>query len=175
MKHQLLIGSLAGVLVTATIGAVATSRFLDHPEHADVISVHAATKTVSVPRQDCRDTVVTRKVTTQDPNQIAGTVVGAVVGGVLGSQIGGGTGKQVATVGGALAGGYAGNKVQEGMQERNTYQEAQQNCTTVHDSRQVPAGYDVMYRLEGLVHSVRMDYDPGATIQFEDGELVLSR
>jgi len=58
-----------------------------------------------------------------------------VVGGVLGNQVGGGDGKKLATVGGAIAGGYAGNKIQEGMQDRNTYQETQQKCRTVYDER----------------------------------------
>jgi uncharacterized protein YcfJ len=175
MKQQLIIGSIAGALAAAAIGAVAGSQFLDRQEHADVIAVQPATKTVSVPRQECRDEVITRTAATRDPNQIAGTVVGAVVGGVLGNQIGGGTGKKVATVGGAVAGGYAGNKVQEGMQERNTYQETQHNCTTVHDSRREPAGYEVTYRLDGVVHRVHMDHDPGATIPVENGAIVLNR
>ncbi len=130
-------------------------------------------------QKHCRvkpDELVTLTRPTKDPDQIAGTVAGAVVGGVVGSQIGGGSGKTAATVGGVVAGGYAGNKIQEGMQDRNTYQESRRVCQTVHDSRQEPAGYDVTYQIpdqpEQMVH---MDYDPGRRITIADGELVLRK
>ena len=90
-------------------------------------------KTARVGHEECRDEVVTLTQPTKDPDQIAGTVVGAVIGGVLGNQVGGGDGKKLATAGGAVAGGYAGNKIQENMQEKNTYQETKRVCETVYD------------------------------------------
>ncbi len=62
-------------------------------------------------------------------------MTGAVVGGVIGNQVGSGDTKKVATVGGAVVGGIAGHEIQEGMQERNTYQEIQQKCVTVNDGQ----------------------------------------
>ncbi len=175
MNNQLVIGSIVGALAVTAIGAVAGYRMLDQSNYAEVTNVKATTKTVSVPRESCRDELVTLTRPIKDPNQIAGTVVGAVIGGVLGNQVGDGKGKQLATVGGAVGGGYAGNKVQEGIQDRNTYQETQRKCTTVRDSRQEPAGYDVTYVLEGREQTVHMDYDPGRRIAVENGVLVLSR
>jgi uncharacterized protein YcfJ len=86
-----------------------------------------------VGHEECRDEVVTLTRHTKDPDQITGTVIGAAIGGVLGNQVGGGDGKKLATVGGAVAGGYAGNKIQEDMQEKNTYQETRRVCQTVYD------------------------------------------
>ncbi|MGB8326804.1 MAG: glycine zipper 2TM domain-containing protein, partial [Steroidobacteraceae bacterium] len=125
MNKQLIVGSVLGAVAVTAIGALAGYRIMDKANYAEVTSVKSATKAVSVPRQRCRDEVVTVTRSTRDPNQVVGTVAGAVIGGVLGNQIGGGDGKKLATVGGAVVGGYAGNKIQEGMQERNTYEQTQ--------------------------------------------------
>jgi len=169
------IGGIAGALAVTAIGAVAGYRMLDQANYAQVLAVKPVMKTVSVPRESCRDELVTLTRPVKDPNQIAGTVVGAVVGGVLGNQIGAGNGKKLATVGGAVGGGYAGNKVQEGMQERNTYQETQRKCQTVRDRHEEQVGYDVSYRLDGKEGMVRMDHDPGSRIPVENGALVLRK
>jgi uncharacterized protein YcfJ len=61
-----------------------------------------------VPREECRDEIVTLTHETKNPNQIAGTVAGAVIGGVIGNQIGSGKGmdydpgQQIAVVKGIL-------------------------------------------------------------------------
>jgi uncharacterized protein YcfJ len=164
----MLIGGVVGAIAVTAVSAVAGYRLLDNRNYAEVLSVRPATRTVSEPREECRDLAVTRQRATKDPNQVAGTIAGAVVGGVVGSQIGGGDGKKLATVGGAVAGGYAGNKVQENMQERNTYQDTERACTTVYDRRQEPAGYSVTYRLDGREHEIRMDHDPGSRIPVRD-------
>lgn len=173
MNRQLLAGGIAGALAVTALGAVAGYRMLDQSNYAEVVAVKPALKTVSVPREECRDELVTLTSPTRDPDQIAGMVVGAVVGGVVGNQVGSGSGKKLATVGGAVAGGYAGNKIQEGMQQRNTYQESHRTCRTVSDSRQEPDGYDVTYRLNGSEQQVRMSYDPGQRIPVANGQLVV--
>jgi uncharacterized protein YcfJ len=175
MSKQVVVGGIVGALAITAVSAVAGYRYMDRGNYAEVTAVEPTMKTVSIPREECRDEVVTLTHETKDPNQIAGTVAGAVVGGVLGNQVGSGDGKKLATVGGAAAGGYAGNKIQEGMQKRNTYQETQRKCETVHDSRQEQAGYEVTYRLDGQEHVVHMDHDPGKRIALDDGELVLTR
>lgn len=175
MNKQLLIGGIAGALAVTAVAAVGGYRMQNNGNYAEVLAVTPAMKTVSVPRQECRDQMVTLTHPTKDPNQIVGTVVGAVVGGALGNQVGGGNGKKLATVGGAAGGAYAGNKIQEGMQERNTYQESQRTCETVHDSRQQPDGFDVAYRLNGQEQVVHMNYNPGKRIPVENGSLVLMR
>lgn len=174
MNKQIVIGGIVGAVAVTAMGAFGYSM-LDHADYAAVTAVKPTTKTVSVPREECHDEMVTRTRTTKDPHQITGTVVGAVLGGVLGNQVGSGKGKDAATVGGAAAGGYAGNKVQEGMQARNTYQEAQRICKTEHDTHQEKTGYDVTYQLDGKEHMVHLDYDPGTRIPVEKGELVIKR
>ena len=102
-------------------------------------------------------------------------MVGAIAGGLLGNQIGGGTGKKIATVAGAVGGGYAGNKVQEGMQERDTYTTTQTRCNTVNDLSEKVVGYNVTYSIGDKVGRVKMNHEPGSTIPLDkNGNLVLS-
>jgi uncharacterized protein YcfJ len=143
--------------------------------YAEVTAVKPVTRTVSVPREECRDQLVTLTRETQDPKQVTGTVAGAVLGGILGNQVGGGKGKDLATVAGAVAGGYAGNKTQEGMQARNTYQENQRVCTMVNETHEEQAGYDVQYKLNGVTNSIHLDYDPGERIPVVDGQLSIKQ
>jgi len=174
MSKQFIVGALAGVVAVTALGALGYQK-LSRDEFATVTSVKATSKTVSVPREECHDETVTRTRQAKDTHQIAGTVLGAVVGGVIGNQIGSGTGKDIARVGGAAAGGYAGNRIQKGMQDRNTYEETKRVCKTEHDTHQQPTGYDVIYRLDGEEHSVHLDYDPGQQIPVADGQLVLRK
>jgi uncharacterized protein YcfJ len=123
MNKQLLIGGIVGALAITAVAAFAGYKTME-------------TKTANaapVSHQECRDEIVTLTRHTKDPDQITGTVIGAAIGGVLGNQVGGGDGKKLATVGGAVAGGYAGNKIQEDMQEKNTYQETRRVCETVYN------------------------------------------
>jgi len=172
MNKQVIVGGILGAVAVTAIGAFGYNK-IDRAEYAAVTDVNATTKTVRVPREECHDEMVTRTRESKDPHNITGTVVGAVIGGVLGNQVGGGRGKDIAKVGGAAAGGYAGNRVQQGMQERNTYQESQRICKTVHDSHQEKTGYDVTYQLDGQTHKIHMSYDPGTQIPVENGQLVI--
>ncbi|MGB8326609.1 MAG: glycine zipper 2TM domain-containing protein [Steroidobacteraceae bacterium] len=155
------------------VAGAKTGFFSRDPRYAAVLAVTPVTKTLKVARQDCHDEQVTRVRDTKDAHQIAGSVVGAVVGGVLGNQVGGGSGKAIATVAGAAGGGYAGNRIEKRMQQGNTYTTTEQRCVTVYDSKQKSLGYDVRYRLDGKVATVRMHHDPGPRIAVVNGELVL--
>lgn len=163
----------AGALIAGCDNATGTNSGGNSQDYAEVTATQPIMKTVEVPREECRDEIVTLTRETRDPNQIVGTVAGAVIGGVIGNQIGKGKGNDVATVGGAVAGGYAGNQVQEGMQENNTYQETRRNCVTVFDSQQEAAGYEVTYLFNGVERTIHMDYDPGQRIAVANGVLVL--
>jgi uncharacterized protein YcfJ len=132
MNKQLLIGAIVGALAITAVAAFAGYRTTNTNTTAEAKTAMGV-KTARVGREECRDEIVTLTRPTKDPDQITGTVVGAVIGGVLGNQVGGGDGKKLATAGGAVAGGYAGNKIQENMQEKNTYQETQRICETVYD------------------------------------------
>jgi uncharacterized protein YcfJ len=174
MNKQFIVGAVAGVVAITALGAFGYQK-LGGEEFATVTSVKATSKTVSVPREECHDETVTRTREVKDSHQIGGTVIGAVVGGVIGNQIGSGRGQTVARIGGAAAGGYAGNRIQKGMQDRDTYEETKHVCKTVHDKQQQPTGYDVNYQLDGAEKSVHLDYDPGKQIPVADGQLVLRK
>lgn len=175
MNKSLLIGSIiGGVLVTAG-GAVAGLRAISAARGAEVVSVKPIMNTVRTPRQDCHDEQVTHVKPARDSHQLVGTGVGAALGGLLGNQFGGGHAKILTTLAGAAAGGYAGNRVEQKVQQGETYTTTEQRCTTVYDSAQVPAGYDVVYLLRGEKHHVRMDHDPGARIPVKDGQIVLDQ
>lgn len=175
MNKSMLVGTVLGAVGVTAGGAVATYSLVSAPQYAEVLAVTPVNETIKTPREVCKDVVVARQKPVQDQHRIAGTAVGAVVGGLLGNQIGGGTGKKVATVAGAVGGGYAGNKVQEQMQNSDTYTTTETRCNTVTDVSEKLLGYDVKYQLDGKEGQVRMDRDPGAQIPVKDGQLVLSQ
>lgn len=173
MDRSMIVGVVIGVAVATAGGTIAGYNMLRKgPTEAQVLSVQEVTRTVSTPREECRDVTVTRQRPVQDEKRIAGTAIGAVVGGVVGSKIGGGSGKTLATIAGAAAGGYAGNQVQKNLQQRDTYTETQRECDTVSDSHEEVIGYDVEYRLGEQVATVRMDHRPGETLPVKDGKVV---
>ena len=175
MNKSILVGAVLGAVGVTAGGALATYSLVgDGPEYAQVLAVKPVTETIKTPREECKEVTVTRQRPVKDQHQIAGTAIGAVVGGLLGNQVGGGTGKKIATVAGAVGGGYAGNKVQEGMQQRDTYTTTETRCKTVTDSSEKIVGYDVKYDLDGKVGQVRMERDPGQQIPVRDGRLVLA-
>ncbi len=173
MNKSLIVGLAVGAVAVTAGGAFAGYRMVAAPSGAEVVSVKALTKTHRTPRQECHDEEVTHTKPAKDQNRLAGTGIGAVVGGLLGNRIGGGSGKVLATVAGAAAGGYAGNKIEQKMQQGNTYTSKEQRCVTVYDSEERPAGYDVVYVLDGKREHVHMDHDPGKEIPVKDGHIVL--
>nr|WP_249735710.1 MULTISPECIES: glycine zipper 2TM domain-containing protein [Pseudomonas] len=177
VNKSLLVGAVLGAVGVTAGGAVATySLVKSGPEYAQVLAVQPVKQQIKTPREVCKDVAVTRQRPVKDEHQILGTVAGAVGGGLLGSMIGGGNGKKIATVAGAVGGGYAGNKVQEGMQERDTYTTTQTRCNTVNDISEKVVGYDVKYDLGGKQGQVRMDRDPGNQIPVDkEGRLILGQ
>lgn len=176
MDKSMLKGLPIGGIAATAVGAVAGYRVVEsRSAYADVLSVEPVTRTERTPRQVCNEVVVSHKAPVKDPNRVTGTVVGALLGGVVGNQIGGGSGQKIAPVAGAAAGGCAGDKVQQRMQDSNTYQTTEQRCSTVYDRTEEPDGYQARYQLRGVERAVHMDYDPGSRIPLKDGEPVLSR
>jgi uncharacterized protein YcfJ len=171
----MLIGLVAGGVAATAIGAVASYKLIeDRQNYAQVVAVEPVMRSVRTPRQVCHDETVTHQAPVKDPKRVTGAVAGAVIGGVLGNQIGDGSGRTAATVAGAAAGGYAGSKIQKKTQEANTYQTTESRCSTVYDTTEKPAGYEVTYRLGDETGSVHMDHHPGERIPVKDGELVLA-
>ena len=174
MNKSLLTGVVLGVAVASAGGVFAGYKMLSEPQFATVVDVQPIMKTVSAPREVCRDVELTHTREVKDQHKIAGTAIGAVVGGVLGSQVGSGGGRKVATAAGAAAGGYAGNRIQDKIQKGNTYTTTEQRCETVYDKSEQPAGYNVRYRLDDTENTVKMDHHPGERIPLQDGQLVLT-
>lgn len=172
MNKSLLVGTVFGVIAVTAAGAFAGYRMLGESSGAEVLSVKATHKTMKTPRQECHDEQVTRVKPAKDTNRLAGTGMGAVVGGLLGHEVGGGSGKVLATVAGAAAGGYAGNKIEQKVQEGNTYTTTEQRCITAYDTSEVPTGYDVIYVLNGKHRHIHMKHDPGKSIPVKDGQIV---
>ena len=177
VNKSLLIGTVLGAVGVTAGGAVATYSLVDRgPQYAEVVAVQPVKETIKNPRQVCKDVAVTHQRPVKDQHQIAGTAIGAIAGGLLGNQIGGGKGKTLATVAGAVGGGYAGNKVQEHMQNNDTYTTTETRCSTVTDTSEKVVGYDVRYTLGGKPGQVRMDRDPGSQIPVDkSGRLILSQ
>lgn len=143
------------------------------PEYARVVHVQPVSRTVSEPREVCRDVEVVQQAPVRDQHQIAGTVIGGAIGGVIGNQIGGGDGRQIAKVVGAIGGAYAGNKVQERIQHSRKVTTIEKQCETVYEPREVPDGYSVTYEWNGGTHTARMPSDPGPRLPVREGEVVL--
>lgn len=174
MNKSMVTGLVIGAVVVTAGAAVANLDVFDRsPKFAEVLDVDTVTKTIRTPREVCNDHVVTHTQPAKDEKRIAGTVIGAVVGGVLGNQVGDGSGRKIATAAGAAAGGYAGNKVQQRMQNGNTYTTTEKRCETMYDSSEKIVGYDVRYRLGEKEETIRMDRDPGPRIPVQDGQLQL--
>lgn len=173
MNKSLAVGLVVGGIAATAAGAVAGYKMIAAPSGARVVSATALTKTIKTPRQECHDEQVTHTKPVKDEHRLVGTGVGAVVGGLLGSRIGGGNTRIVTGLAGAAAGGYAGNKIQEKVQKGNTYITTEKRCVTAYDSHEEPAGYDVVYVLDGKRHQVRMDHDPGQVIPVRDGQVML--
>src|ERR1700674_91786 len=174
MKISFMAGALAGAVVVIAGSAVAGYHAYQTAHTAKVLSAEPLTRTVKIPRQECHDEQVTHTKPVKDQNRLIGTGIGALVGGILGHQVGGGSGKTLATVAGAGAGGYAGNKIQQNAQQKDTYTTTEQRCNTVYDSKQEPAGFDVVYELNGSKHHLHTNTDPGSSLPVKDGKVVLA-
>lgn len=174
MKVSFMTGALAGAIVVTAGSAAAGYHMYQTAHSAKVLSATPLTRTVKIPRQECHDEAVTHTAPVKDQNRLLGTGIGALVGGVVGHQIGGGSGKTLATVAGAAGGGYAGNQIQQKVQQNDTYTTTEQRCITVYDSKQEPAGFDVVYEYKGHQHQVHMNKEPGGTLPVKDGKVVLA-
>jgi len=153
---------------------VATKPVRKEPKYARVVSAEPQTRTLSEPREVCKDVEVVQQAPVKDKHQVAGSVIGGVIGGVIGNQIGDGDGRKIAKIAGALGGAYAGNKVQERIQESRTVTTTEKKCETVYESREVPDGYRVTYQWDGGTRTVHMENNPGERLPIRNGEVVLT-
>lgn len=176
MDRSTAIGAVIGGAAVLSIGAIGGYEITKGPSYAEVQMVTPVHETVKTPERICNSVPVVHKAPVKDENRIAGTVIGGVVGGLLGNQIGRGKGNTVATLAGAAGGAYAGNKVQQGLQDRDTYTSTEQKCRVVEKAHDTIVGYDVRYILNGQENTVRMAEAPsGNRIPVERGKLVSSQ
>ena len=174
MKVSFLAGALAGAVIVTAGSAVAGYHMYSTAHSAKVLSAKPLSRTIRIPRQECREESVTRTKPIKDQDRLIGTGIGAVVGGLLGHEVGGGSGKTLATIAGAAGGGYAGNKIQQKTQQGATYTTTEQRCNTVYDTKEEPAGFEVVYEYQGHERRVRMDHDPGSSLPVKDGQVVVA-
>ena len=175
MNKSNVIGAVVGAGAVLSIGAIASYQTFKEPTYAEVVQVGPVHHNVMTLEKVCNEVRVAHKAPVQDENRIAGTVMGGVLGGLLGNQIGGGVGNNLATVAGAAGGAYAGNRLQKGMQDKDTSTSTEQRCHTVEKPHDTIVGYDVRYRLDGREDTIRMEQPPtGNRIPVEHGKPVLS-
>lgn len=165
-----------GMAALATMGLAACNQnaSAEGPQYATVVSTTPIKKTVNNPTQECHNEAVAVHKPVKDKHQLLGTAIGAVAGGLLGNQVGGGNGKKLATVAGAVAGGYAGHEVQEHHQENATETVNKRVCKTINHTSTKIVAYNVKYKYNGSVHTVRMDHDPGDKVQIKQDVKVVS-
>lgn len=183
--NKTILAVLAGMLVGG--GAIAAYQTFSTP-YAEVLAAEPITETREIwadvvsadpivemrtgERQVCED----RVVEVRQPERFGdkdGMVVGAVVGGLLGNQVGGGNGRKLATVAGAVGGAYAGREIDRRHVGGRKSTEVQQVCQTVTEPREEVVGYDVTYRADGELGSMRTDRRPGEQVLLgEEDEIV---
>jgi uncharacterized protein YcfJ len=167
MEKQLIAGALLVAGAMASIGAVAGYVAVSRPLYAEVVTVEPVTRLVTVQRQDCPDSHASRGKKGQ--RRLTGTVIGGMVGGVIGRQSGDGSGPNVATMAAAAGDANAGDRVRKTMQETSP----EGRCRIVNRTEQQAYAYDVRYRFDGKLGTVRMGHQPGARIPVRDGKLDL--
>src|SRR5690606_31379955 len=118
--------------------------------------------------QQCWEEEVVRQ-TPRRGESMTPNLIGALIGGALGNAVGHNkSNKRVGTVVGAVIGGSIGGDIgRANRQDDGYYVDTQQRCRTVYASVQEEklVGYDVSYRYNGVLHTVRMPQDPGATVR----------
>ncbi|MDR2212165.1 MAG: glycine zipper 2TM domain-containing protein [Pseudomonadales bacterium] len=120
------------------------------------------------PRQECWQEQVQYQAPA--PSQSATpSIVGALIGGAIGNAVGHNkSNKRVGAAVGAILGGSIGNDIgRNNSRGGGTYYETVERCRTVYTTVQEEklVGYDVRYSYNGTPRTVRMPYDPGATVR----------
>ena len=173
MEKPFLVGAVLVVGAVASIGAVAGYVVASRPQFAQVVRVDPVTKAVTVREQQCEGMPLRKKKRAEEANRNRGTVIGGMVGGVMNDQSGGVNRKTVATVADSAGGVGAGNQIQKIGRDSNPVTVNDPRCRIVNRTEQKVVAYDVRYRFDGKLGTVRMDHEPGQRIPVRDGKLVL--
>ncbi|WP_163924101.1 glycine zipper 2TM domain-containing protein [Photobacterium sp. Alg240-V54] len=168
--NKCLIISLSTIIALSSTLTGCNDNGKSNPNQADILSVKAATKTVSIPHKVCEQVAVTHHAAVKDENKLVGTGLGGAIGGVLGHQVGGGKGKTLATVAGAVAG----RAVQDKYQAENTTTSMEQRCHNEYTKSDKIVGYDVTYKIGDKQNTIRMEKEPaGDTLPIKNGHLAI--
>jgi uncharacterized protein YcfJ len=164
-RHRLLVTSslVAGVCV---FNASALASGASHIDRARVVSVDPVVRTVTIstPRQECWDEVVTVQQPTNGKTYTP-EILGSILGAAVGNQFGGGRGRDVATIAGAVLGGSLGHDIKRrrSYASQGSREVVEQRCRTINEQHVEERidGYEVTYRFRGRDYATRMPYDPG--------------
>lgn len=155
---------LIPVLAAATLAAHAESYF----DEAQVRSAEPQYESVTVPRQECANQVVTDVQRVDAPRDYGGAVIGGVAGALLGNQVGRGHGREAATAVGAVVGAFTGDNLSNQGRGGPQYQEVPRQvttCRTVNDVQNRLTGYRVNYQYRGHVYTTFMPTQPGPVMR----------
>lgn len=187
MNRKILVGTLAAILGTVSVGAAAgPGRGYDDDgyrardgyrdrdgyrgrDYARVLRVEPLVERVrvSVPVEQCW--TEERVVGGYRADRTGAAIVGGAIGAILGSQIGHGDGRRAATLGGAVAGAAVGSELARNAQRRGEAPrvEAVERCRTRYEDRydEQVAAYRVTYVYNGRREVTELPYDPGRYIR----------
>jgi uncharacterized protein YcfJ len=165
---------VAGWLFSAVLCAAAPSGLAGtRYEEAEVLASTPIYRVVEIttPQRECWEEEVARSDRRwQRDNSSTPELLGMVVGGAIGNAMGHRKiNRQVGAVVGAVLGGSIAHDLSRQRRERNTVvtMDVVERCRTVSSTREEEklVGYDVRYRYNGAEHTVRMDHEPGETLQ----------
>ena len=167
MRQTILFG-----LIAATVSLPVLANDDNYEDRARVISVAPQFERVNQPRQECRTQYVRESYYEAPQRSLGGAVIGGVAGGLLGSTIGRGNGRVAAAAVGAGVGAIVGDRVdnnRQGYGRERVATRPVENCVTVDNWYQVPAGYLVNYEYNGRQYSTVTERDPGRYIPVQVG------
>ena len=167
MRQTILFG-----LIAATVSLPVLANDDNYEDRARVISVAPQFERVNQPRQECRTQYVRESYYEAPQRSLGGAVIGGVAGGLLGSTIGRGNGRVAAAAVGAGVGAIVGDRVdnnRQGYGRERVATRPVENCVTVDNWHQVPAGYLVNYEYNGRQYSTVTERDPGRYIPVQVG------
>jgi uncharacterized protein YcfJ len=180
MKH---LTSIASLLLLSLCSAGYAQRATEFTDTGTVISSRPVYERAIHPRKECYNEEVTdrpsereyRRGNDRGERDLGGTIIGGIAGGLLGSQIGKGNGKTAAAAVGAVTGAVVGDKIaNDGNNNNRRYDDDDdrrprthtvQRCHEVEEEREEIRGYDVKYKFNGTVRSIRMSRDPGSKVR----------
>ena len=148
------------LLATATAAAGAQAH--SYTDNARVVGVEAQYENVTVPRQECRNELVSEA--RPAGRNYGGAVVGGLAGALLGNQVGRGHGREAMTAVGAVVGAFTGDNIANRGRWEQPYEPVAREvtaCRVVNDVESRLVGYRVDYEYRGQVFTTLMHDNPG--------------